>query len=132
LRKYGSYISMLLLAIISIAWLPNNVFHKHDSDTHLQHMVSGDHSHEHHCEMDSYVCQDVFTSDCEHASHLSAYHANCFVCEFVFTKHFDKSNGYLSNAFLEAEQLVFNPLLCTLRFYSISADSRGPPVVAYS
>ena len=132
MRKYGSYISMLLLAIISIAWLPYNVFHKHDSDTHLQHMVSGDHSHEHHCEMDSYVCQDVFTSDCEHASHLSAYHANCLICEFVFTKHFYKSNGYLSNAFLEAEQLVFNPVLCTLRFYSISADSRGPPIVAYS
>lgn len=132
MRKYGSHISILLLAIISIAWLPYNVFHTHDSDTHLQHIVSGDHSHEHHCEMDSYVCQDVFTRDCEHASHLSAYHANCFICEFVFTKHFDKSNGYLSNTFLEAEQLVFNPLLCALRFYSISADSRGPPIAAYS
>lgn len=69
-----------------ITLLPFNIFHHHVEDEHR--MALAAHTEGHSCELDERFCQDAFSGDCKHESHIGTPDAKCFSCQFHFEKHY--------------------------------------------
>jgi hypothetical protein len=119
------HIAFFLAALFTITFVPFNAFHHHEEDEHTAALLS--HQEEHSCELDKRFCQDAFTGNCEHGSHISTSDIKCFSCQFHFIKTFTAAEVYETNAVAEASVDYFLSPVSSESAGIQSLYNKGPP-----
>ncbi|OYU97176.1 MAG: hypothetical protein CFE21_02480 [Bacteroidetes bacterium B1(2017)] len=97
MRKFSSYIALLLTLILGVSLVPYNAIHQHHEEEHLASLLTPE-LNSHTCEFDTQNCQGEFTHTCDHGHHLSKKSANCFTCQFHFIKGYTNFETTLSTS----------------------------------
>jgi hypothetical protein len=122
-------IAILLVLLMGFSILPYNAFHNHTEDLHFEAMF-GHQEEKHHCELDDYNCQDFIGRHCDHSSHVSESHPDCFTCQFHFFKHYEITQ-YGLNILVQNNSYTYESLLSNLVWAILPlAANKGPPYLA--
>ncbi len=121
------HISLVLLAIFTVTFVPFNALHHHAEEDHFAYVHAHKTIKNHHCELDSHFCQKDLEPNCGHSEHIKNTLENCFTCDFHFIKHFDQIQS-ISLLLTESGLNVYNSLIVkkvhqTILFIS----NKGPP-----
>lgn len=114
---------------MGLSLVPYNVLHHHEEDDHQAALLQPNQTN-HHCELDTYFCQEGFTKKCEHNAHISQSHPDCFSCQYHFIKQYEpnkmgEQNTLLSRAIEYAQPT--NNIVCAILPL---AANKGPPCKA--
>jgi hypothetical protein len=116
------------LVVFTISGLPFNAFHQHQDDLHRIAVISNEENH--HCELDTYSCQDELLQnhECNHNNHIKESIPHCFFCQFHFNKTFEIDNRCVSIFIKPSKELFFQLYVDSISASFDSILNKGPPV----
>lgn len=126
LKNATSHITLVLLGIFAVTFIPFNVLHHHAEDEH----IAAIHLHkakEHHCELDEQFCQTTLGTHCGHDTHIAKPISKCFSCEFHFIKHFESNVFKIANNSFSHQHLFAQFVPSNLRNTFVYLSNKGPP-----
>ncbi len=125
--KFKSLISYLLLLLLFLSLVPYNAIHQHTDEVHRIAMVG--HEQNHHCELDSYACQDELLQNhaCQHPQHLKETKAECFYCLFHFSHFYELQLPLFLNTSDTGKSILFGFIDCFPGTNFIYIFNKGPP-----
>jgi hypothetical protein len=125
LRNSIKHIAILLTVVFTVTLLPFNALHQHHEEEHAAAMLS--HEADHSCELDERFCQETFTRDCDHGSHIGTTHVKCFSCQFHFIKTFVSAGAHETTTFTATSHEYFIPATILVLAEVKNIQNKGPP-----
>lgn len=98
-------ITVILLAVFSLAILPWNVVHKHDAP----------------------LSRSIAEKHCTHKEHIQSYQEQCLICNAHFEKSYTVQQKSFSLIVDKPADLHFSPICQTAYVELIATSLRGPP-----
>ncbi len=109
--------------------MPFNAFHQHTDDLHRIAVIG--HQENHHCELDTYACQDELLQnhECKHQHHLVETRADCFFCQFHFSQLYEIPRPAFLKTIEAGKPTLFGFQTYFHLAHTVQIFNKGPPLL---